>query len=397
MSSLLRRKPLAVAFVFGTRPEVIKLAPVILEARRRNAAIRSIVINTGQHREMVDSLLRFFSIKVDIDLSLMQPRQTLASLTSRAIVALDKSFSLERPELVVVQGDTTTALCAAIAAFYRRTPVAHIEAGLRTDNLLSPFPEEANRRIISQVSSWHFAPTARAASMLHRDNLGVLGGKIAIVGNTVIDALLLAIKLNRSSTQQDEHVLEAHSWKQKNRNRQMVLITGHRRENFGAPLNRICRALVDLAKEHPRALLFYPVHLNPNVQDPARTILSGVRNVRLLPPKDYPAFIQLMSMADLIITDSGGIQEEAPALGKPVLVTRESTERPEALETGLVKLVGSNRARILSAATSFLSDHSLREGGFTSPYGDGFAARRCIKAILGESFDEFYNEKAMRT
>ena len=377
------------AIVFGTRPEAIKLAPVILEAQRREA-VTPLVLSTGQHREMLRPILSLFDIQPAEDLDLMVPNQTLAAFTARAIASLDEAFARLQPDAVMVQGDTTSAMCAALAAFYRRIPVAHVEAGLRTDNIHSPFPEEVNRRIVGQVARWHLAPTEGARRALLADGLDRLGGRIAVTGNTVIDALFIALERLRSSPPDNDDVRAVREWKA-TPGRRMVLVTGHRRENFGEPFREFCLGLRDIAEAHPEALLLYPVHLNPNVQVPVRELLANVPNIRLAPVADYPVFVTLMQMADLVITDSGGVQEEAPALGKPVLVTRDVTERPEAVEAGLVKLVGPRRQPLAEAARRLLSDPAAH-GAMAraqSPYGDGHAARRTLDAVLGLPVVEF--------
>lgn len=350
-----------------------------------------IVISTGQHREMLKPILKLFGIEPDIDLDLMRPNQTLADVTARAITALTKVFEENRPDAVVVQGDTTTAMSAAMAAFYQRIPVGHVEAGLRTDDLAAPFPEEFNRRVIGQVTNWHLAPTPRAKAMIKRDALDVLGGKIIVTGNTVIDALLQAVDSLDANPPQSEELVAAKEWKAKSAANKFVLITGHRRENFGKPFEEFCLGLQDIANAHPEALMIYPVHLNPNVQKPVKDMLSSTPNIKLAPVADYPVFVSLMREADLIITDSGGVQEEAPALGKPVLVTREVTERPEAVDAGGVRLVGPHRATIYEWAHRLLTDcdEYSRMAQARSPYGDGLAARRIIEALLGKEVEEF--------
>lgn len=371
--------------LLGTRPEAIKTAPVVVEARRRAAeGIETRVVSTGQHREMVRTVARLFGTQPDIDLDLMEPNQTLASLTARAMVGLTQVYERERPDAVLVQGDTTTAMCGALAAFYLRIPVGHIEAGLRTGDVYSPFPEEANRRIVSQFARWHFAPTEGARANLLRENLPE-GSEIVVTGNTVIDALLLATERVRAHPSTDEHVAHARAWKA--RGGRVVLVTGHRRENFGAPFESFCRGLLDIADAFPDALVLYPVHLNPNVQEPVRRLMGGRANVRLAPPADYPEFVELMTLADLIVTDSGGVQEEAPSLGVPVLVTRTTTERPEAVEAGAVLLVGPDRERIAAEAKRLLSDPAARAKMriAANPYGDGHAAKRIVDALVESS------------
>ncbi|CAN5177359.1 UDP-N-acetylglucosamine 2-epimerase (non-hydrolyzing) [soil metagenome] len=381
-------------FAFGTRPEGIKLAPVILEARRREG-IESLVVSTGQHREMLEAVLTLFAIKPDVDLALMQPGQTLPALTARAMAAFAPLLQREKPDAVVVQGDTTTAMVCALAAFYERIPVAHVEAGLRTDRRDAPFPEEVNRRLIGQLANWHFAPTEGSRQNLLRDGVQHLGGKIIVTGNTVIDALLLAVDAVKKNPPAHDDLRAALDWKSRP-GACVILVTGHRRENFGEPFREFCLGLRDIATAHPEALIVYPVHLNPQVQAPVRELLAGVANIRLAPVVDYPVFVALMQAADLIITDSGGVQEEAPALGKPVLVTRDVTERPEAVQAGGVKLVGPHRQALFDAADLLLRDPKAyaEMAKARSPYGDGHAAARCIDALLTK---EDSNDEDLRT
>lgn len=379
-------------FIYGTRPEAIKLAPVIREARRRAADdLRTTIVSTGQHREMLGPVLSLFGIEPDIDLDLMEPDQSLDELVARALAGLGRVLDRERPDAVIVQGDTSTAMAGAMAAFYRRIPVAHVEAGLRTGNIHSPFPEEINRRIIGQVTRWHLAPTPRAAENLRRENLPPAetpGGCLVVTGNTVIDALAWTVEHVRRHPPRHEVLERTARWKE-HAGRRLVLVTGHRRENFGAPFEAFCHGLADIAAAHPEALVVYPVHLNPNVQRPVQAILSGRENVVLAPALDYPVFVAMMAQADLIVTDSGGVQEEAPWLGVPVLVTRTTTERPEAVEAGGVLLVGPDRARLFAEAHRLLAEAGARPRAPRSPYGDGQAARRCVAALLGEPVDEF--------
>ncbi len=372
--------------LYGTRPEAIKTAPVILEARRRaKDGVETVVVSTGQHREMLRPIVRLFGTQPDADLDIMQADQSLAGLTARAVERLDAVFAEHGPDAVLVQGDTTTAMCGALAAFYRGIPVGHIEAGLRTGDIASPFPEEANRRIVGQIARWHFAPTLAARDNLRRENLphaSMPGGALVVTGNTVIDALKIATAKVRESPSGDEHVAFARQWKSR-AGGQVVLVTGHRRENFGEPFREFCGGLADIAKRFPKALVVYPVHLNPNVQRPVRELLDGIENVRLAPPADYPEFVELMTLADVIVTDSGGVQEEAPSLGVPVLVTRTTTERPEAVHAGAALLVGPDRGRILREVSRLLSDAGARDAMrvATNPYGDGNAAKRILDAL----------------
>lgn len=370
------------AFVFGTRPEAIKLAPLIAEAARRGDRVQSLLITTGQHREMLGAIFKLFAITPDIDLQLMEPGQTLAGLNARALTAVTKTLRENPVDVVVVQGDTTTAMAAAVAAFYQRIPVAHVEAGLRTDRLDAPFPEEFNRRVIGQIARWHFAPTQRAKDALLRDGIAATGAEIHVTGNTGIDALHAAVAKLQQQPDASEIVHDAREWKSATRG-PVVLITGHRRENFGRPFEEFCAALRDIAAAHPQALLIYPVHLNPNVQEPVHRMLNGLENIRLAPALDYPAFVSIMTLCDFIITDSGGVQEEAPALGKPVIVVRDVTERPEAVEAGGVILTGASRARIVAEAGRLLDDpqHYASMAQVRTPYGDGHASGRIMDVL----------------
>lgn len=358
------------------------MAPVILEARR-HPGIRPLVVSTGQHREMLRGILDLFGIEPDVDLALMQPDQTIAEVNARALTAVSELLRLERPDAVVVQGDTTTAMAAALAAFYERIPVAHVEAGLRTNDRYAPFPEEVNRRIIAQVAHWHFAPTERAREALERGGIPALGARILVTGNTGIDALYIAIDAVKRNPPESADLRAALEWKKVEGHR-LILITGHRRESFGRPFEEFCLGLRDIAEAHPEALLLYPVHLNPNVQRPVRGLLAEVRNVRLAPAADYPVFVALMQAADLIITDSGGVQEEGPALGKPVLVTRDVTERPEAVEAGGVRLTGAHREPLFRAAHELLTHRHLYNemARVRLPYGDGRAAARVVEEMV---------------
>lgn len=375
------------AFTFGTRPEGIKLAPLIRAARGRKG-LEILTICTGQHRELLRPILDLFAIHPDHDLELMTGAQSLAGLTGASVTALDAVLEEERPDAVVVQGDTTTAFCAALAAFYRRIPVAHVEAGLRTGNRYSPFPEEINRRLITPLAHWHLAPTLRAKEALLAERVVELGGQVAITGNTGIDALMMGLELARGSPADDEGpfaVLDQEP------GRPVILVTGHRRESFGEPLVRICTALRRIAAAHPEVLLVYPVHLNPNVRGPVNELLGGAGNVLLTPPAGYREFLRLLERCRFVVTDSGGVQEEAPALGKPVLVTRETTERPEAVEAGSVILTGSDEERIVLEAERLLGDaeHYRRMAVPRFPYGDGSASERCLDALLGLPVAEF--------
>lgn len=380
-------EPLRLLFLLGTRPEAIKQAPLIVAAKDRahthgDVAVR--VVSTGQHREMLAPILESFRITPDRDLSLMQPNQTLESLTARALTALSEVLREEKPQRVIVQGDTTTAMAGALAAFYANVPVVHLEAGLRTNDLRSPYPEELNRRIIGQIAMLHLAPTEDAAAALRSEGIERTGARIVVTGNTVIDALLATRDAARARPPQDPAL--AMMLAAQEQQRPVVLITGHRRENFGAAFESFCLGLRDIAEAEPRALLVYPVHLNPNVQEPVRRLLGGTANLHLVPAADYPVFVAMLDAATLVITDSGGVQEEAPALGKPVLVTRTTTERPEAVDAGGVLLIGPDRARIREEALRLLRDPQAYAQMAVPrfPYGDGKAAARALDAVRGQ-------------
>jgi UDP-N-acetylglucosamine 2-epimerase (non-hydrolysing) len=378
----LRKK---IAAVFGTRPEAIKLAPVIL-ALKADDRFNCRVCITAQHREMLDQVLDVFGIVPDIDLNLMQSNQTLTALTIRAIESLGRYFSDEQPDIVMVQGDTTTVFCAAIAAFYHHIPVAHVEAGLRTFNLNSPWPEEGNRVLTSHLAELHFAPTATSRVNLLRE--GIPENRIFVTGNTVIDALFIALEKIKYKPPALPALLQ--HFLNRDSTERLVLITGHRRENFGEGLHNICRAIDELAASFPEISFIYPVHLNPNVQKPVKIALSGRPNIHLIDPLNYLPFVALINRSTLIMTDSGGVQEEAPSLGKPVLVMRDTTERPEAVEMGTVKLVGTDVTAIVTQATKLLTDDKAYAAmaSAINPYGDGKATERIIS-----SFTSFFGWK----
>lgn len=354
--------------VIGTRPEAIKMAPVIL-ALKREPWVNVRVLATAQHRHMLDQVNRFFGIDPDIDMNIMRQNQALTTLTARLLLQLDDVLQAEKPDAVLVQGDTTTVMTVALACFYNRIPIGHIEAGLRTWDMQNPFPEEANRVIAGKLARWHFAPTEGSRQNLLKE--GVPDPKIIVTGNTVIDALLT------TAAKDLELAVPLHASKR------LVLVTSHRRENFGEPFRNICRALRTLAENNPDVQFLYPVHPNPNVKTIAYEFLDGLPNFTLCEPLDYAPFIAAMKRAYFILTDSGGVQEEAPALGKPVLVLRDETERPEAVEQGVVKLVGSNYERIVLEAQRLLDDESayLAMARGVSPYGDGHAAERIVKTL----------------
>jgi len=366
--------------VFGTRPEAIKLAPVVL-ALQREPGVEHVLCVTGQHRQMLDQVLALFRLSPDHDLDIMRPGQDLTHVTVAVLQGLGAVIEAERPDWVIVQGDTTTAFAASLAAFYRRVKVAHVEAGLRTGNIYSPWPEEMNRRLTGQIASLHFPPTEAAAANLARE--GVPRSRVLVTGNTVIDALhAVCARLDEDAPLRQE--LDAmFSWR--DRARRLILVTGHRRENFEGGLERVCRALATLARRGDVEIV-YPVHLNPEVQRTARAVLADSPAVHLIPPLDYLPFVHLMREADLIVTDSGGIQEEAPGLGKPVLVTRDTTERPEAIAAGTARLVGTDEAGLVAAATELLDDPAAYEAmaKASNPFGDGRASGRIVARMIEE-------------
>lgn len=373
----------SVLSVFGTRPEAIKMAPVVAELDRRNSEFVSRVCITAQHRDLLDQVLDVLPLRVDSDLNLMTAGQGVADIVVRGLPLLQSLLRKDRPDLVLVQGDTTTAFVAALAAFYERIPVGHVEAGLRTGDIGNPFPEEANRRFVDAVTDHFFAPTESAASNLLRE--GASPDRVVVSGNTVIDALL------RIVAAQSEPRVSA-SFEARFRKlggpdlagRRLVLVTGHRRENFGLGLQAVCHALAALSRDNPEVAFVYAVHPNPNVRAPVEDILGSVPGVYLVPPLDYSTFAWALSRAHFVVTDSGGVQEEAPSLGVPVLVTRSTTERPEAVEAGAARLVGVNPEQIRSAAQQLLDDEQervkMRIG--RNPFGDGQAARRIVDYLV---------------
>lgn len=362
--------------VFGTRPEAIKMAPVV-KALQACTGLRTRVAVTAQHRQMLDQVLELFEITPDEDLNLMQPGQTLPGLLAGIVQGMSEILQRQRPDLVLVHGDTSTTFGAALAAYYQQIPVAHVEAGLRTGNLLAPWPEEGNRRLTAPIATLHFAPTERA-----RENLASEGIRtgVQVTGNTVIDALLDArARIGEGSPRRREM---AEHFPFLDPARRLLVVTGHRRENFGDGFESICHALRDIAARADVQVV-YPVHLNPNVQEPVRRILGDVPNVHLIEPQDYLPFVYLMDRSTLLLTDSGGIQEEAPSLGKPVLVMRATTERPEAVDAGTVQLVGTDRQRIASSVLALLDDPEAyaRMSQAHNPYGDGKAAQRIAATV----------------
>lgn len=370
--------------IFGTRPEAIKMAPLV-RALEQASGIESVVCITGQHRTMLEQVMALFEIKADHDLDVMVPNQSLNSLCSRIFSKLDPILESEQPDRVLVHGDTTTAMVAATAAFHRRIPVGHVEAGLRTGDLTQPWPEEMNRRVIDVMSDFLFAPTVSSRDNLLRENLG---GRIVITGNTVIDALqLTAQRLEQNAALRSQ--LDA-KFPFISPQRRILLVTGHRRENFGDGFMHICEALAELA-ERPDIDIVYPVHLNPNVRGPVLQVLSNLPRVHLIEPLDYLEFVRLMQLSHVVLTDSGGVQEEAPSLGKPVLVMRDVTERPEAVAAGTVELIGTSKQRIVDAVNLLFDDTKkyTQFSNVVNPYGDGHASSRIVRALLGEAYEEF--------
>ncbi|WP_049416890.1 non-hydrolyzing UDP-N-acetylglucosamine 2-epimerase [Stenotrophomonas maltophilia] len=370
--------PKKVLIVFGTRPEAIKMAPVVA-ALRQTAGIEPIVAVTAQHRQMLDQVLDLFAITPDEDLDVMEPGQTLQGLFSKILLGMCEVIGRHKPDLVLVHGDTSTTLASALAAFYNRVPVGHVEAGLRTGDIYAPWPEEANRCLTAPLTTMHFAPTQRARDNLRRENID--DGRILVTGNTVIDALLqVTNRIEHDAALRDSL---AARFPFLDASKKLVLVTGHRRENFGGGFEQICQALRTLADRGDTQVV-YPVHLNPNVQEPVNRLLGNHPAITLIPPQDYLPFVYLMSRAYLLITDSGGVQEEAPSLGKPVLVMRDVTERPEAVEAGTVVLVGTDTGRIVKEASRLLDDPVAYEKFSRShnPYGDGTAAMRIAHAIV---------------
>ena len=367
--------------VFGTRPEAIKMAPVV-HALSRKADVKVCV--TAQHREMLDQVLNLFEITPDYDLDIMKPGQDLFDITSNVLLGIKRVLQSECPDIVLVHGDTTTSMAVAMAAFYLQIPVGHVEAGLRTHNINSPFPEEFNRQLTSRIATFHFAPTEIAHQNLLEEK--VQDSQIFVTGNTVIDALLSMVEKARSTNFSDNILEVAPFLKQKSDTFRVILVTGHRRENFGQGFEEICQALHDIARENPDVKIIYPVHLNPNVREPVNRILSNINNVYLIEPMEYLTFIKLMDLSYLILTDSGGIQEEAPSLGKPVLVMRDTTERPEALEAGTVKLVGTNKEKIVKMVNQLLTDNKFygQMSRAHNPYGDGDSSNMICDILVGE-------------
>lgn len=364
--------------VFGTRPEAIKMAPVV-EALRDDPRFDARVCITAQHREMLDQVLNLFDIVPDHDLNIMSPGQSLHEVTSRILTGLAPVLDAEKPDIVLVHGDTATTLAASLASYYAQIPVGHVEAGLRTGNMYSPWPEEGNRRVASALAKLHFAPTEKSRTNLMAENIAA--ESITVTGNTVIDALFLV----RDRIDADHALSQelASRFSYLDPSKKLILVTGHRRESFGGGFERICRALRQISDSHPDTEIVYPVHLNPNVQDPVNRLLKGIENIHLIAPLDYLPFVFLMTRAHLILTDSGGIQEEAPSLGKPILVMRETTERPEAVDAGTVRLVGTDVELILSEVDRLMRDEAAYEemSRAHNPYGDGRACARILNTL----------------
>ena len=359
-------------FIFGTRPEAIKLAPLIIEFKRRSE-FTTLVCVTAQHRQMLDQVLTFFEIKPDFDLDIMMPDQTLFDVTANALKKLETVLDESKADCVFVQGDTTTAFVGALAAYYKKVKVAHIEAGLRSHDKYSPFPEEMNRTLAGHIADFHFTPTQQAIENLNRENITK---NIFNVGNTVIDALFLGLEQVRKSKKTLDLPFLSNG-------KRMVLITGHRRESFGKPFEDICSAINQLSSKYPDVDFLYPVHLNPNVQEPVTRILSNKKNVHLIEPLDYPEFIQMIERSTIVLTDSGGLQEEAPSLGIPVLVMREVTERMEGVSAGTAKLVGTNPKLIISEMSELLDNKIAYDkmAKAVNPYGDGTACKQIADIV----------------
>jgi UDP-N-acetylglucosamine 2-epimerase (non-hydrolysing) len=363
-----------VCVVLGTRPEAIKLAPVV-QAIKRHPDIKPLIVSTGQHKEMLDQVLKVFDIEVDYDLQLMVANQTLPDLTAKTLQALNPIFTNEKPEVILTQGDTTTAFAASLMGFYHKIRIAHVEAGLRSHQKLSPFPEEINRKMISVLCDWAFVPTEESYQNLVRENIP--SPMIHLVGNTVVDALQFITNRTPSATESKT------CWQAEPINKKLILMTAHRRENFGDGFINICQALRHIATENEDVHILYPVHMNPNVREPAYRILEDHPNISLVPPMNYVDFLQVLKSAHFVLTDSGGVQEEAPVLGKPVLVLREVTERPEGINAGVAKLVGTDKEKIIFEANRLLSDrdHYNSMSKASSLYGDGKASARIVNVL----------------
>lgn len=372
-----------VLLVFGTRPEAIKMAPLALKLQQFHQDFETKVCVTGQHRQMLDQVLELFDLKPDFDLNLMKPGQTLSDVTSGVLKGLEQVFEQWTPDLILVHGDTATTFAAALAAYYHKIKVGHVEAGLRTGDLYSPWPEEANRQLTGVLANYHFAPTQSSYNNLIQEHVNP--DHIIVTGNTVIDALLQV----KHKIEQDQSVIDQfqQQFSFLDADKKLILVTGHRRENFGQGFLNICQALGNLAKKYPDIQIVYPVHLNPNVQQPVNALLADIDNIYLIAPQDYLPFVYLMNRSYLILTDSGGIQEEAPSLGKPVLVMRDTTERPEAVEAGTVRLVGTDIATIEESVAELLENKSVyaEMAAAHNPYGDGTACQQIIQFLIKTS------------
>jgi UDP-N-acetylglucosamine 2-epimerase (non-hydrolysing) len=366
-----------ILFIFGTRPEAVKMAPLIKEFEKYSDDFTVKIAVTGQHREMLDQVLQFFDIKPDYDLNLMKPNQTLFDVTADALKGMEKILEEVKPNLTIVQGDTTTVFAGALASFYKKIPVAHLEAGLRSGDKYSPFPEEINRVLTGHIVDYHWAPTEQAKNNLLKE--GILEEKIQVVQNTVIDALFLALELlkKEGDTKYNEF------FKDIDFSKKVVLVTAHRRESFGEPFENICNSVKELSTKYPNVEFVYPVHLNPNVREVVYRILSNISNVHLIEPLDYPYMVWIMNKSYMVLTDSGGVQEEAPSLGKPVLVLRDVTERQEGVDAGTAKLVGTDKELIVKEASKLLDDESeyTKMAKAINPYGDGKASERIVKLV----------------
>lgn len=376
--------------VFGTRPEAIKMAPLVKEFQKYSDEFKTIVCVTGQHREMLDQVLHIFNITPDYDLNIMKKGQDLYDVTARVLIGMRDVLKEVQPDVVLVHGDTTTSTASALAAFYQQIPVGHVEAGLRTHNIYSPWPEEINRQITGRITTFHFSPTALSKKNLLAE--GIKDSQITVTGNTVIDALYLVVEKIKNDKLLDtglEDILKQAGYyvNRLSKEKRMVLITGHRRENFGDGFTSMCKAIKTLTEKYPDVDFVYPMHLNPNVRKPIHEVfgkdLSDLNNMFFIEPLEYLSFVYLMGKSSIVLTDSGGIQEEAPGLGKPVLVMRDTTERPEALEAGTVKLVGTSYERIVEEVSNLLDDHSYYDimSKAVNPYGDGLACKRIVDAL----------------
>lgn len=369
-----------ILLVFGTRPEAIKMAPLALKLQHYSQDFETKVCVTGQHRQMLDQVLELFSLKPDFDLNLMKPGQTLSDVTSGVLKGLEQVFEQWLPDVILVHGDTATTFAASLAAYYHKIKVGHVEAGLRTGDLYSPWPEEANRQLTGVLANYHFAPTQSSYDNLIKENANPV--TIVVTGNTVIDALLQV----KQKVEQDQTLIEQFQQQFSfiEKEKKLILVTGHRRENFGQGFLNICQALANLAKKYPDIQIVYPVHLNPNVQQPVNALLADIDNVYLIAPQDYLPFVYLMNRSYLILTDSGGIQEEAPSLGKPVLVMRDTTERPEAVQAGTVRLVGTEISTIEQSVAELLENPDVyaEMAAAHNPYGDGTACQQIIQFLL---------------